>query len=168
MTGPSKALLAATLLALAGCQAYVDAQGRTHLTTGPVSRQTTASPAGPGEAYMPDPVIVEGVRSFQTVYRQDGMAGVQIQVTGCRNSVLRHVNADAIPHCFAFDVAAFEVVVSHDRVHHAAPLPNLDVAVFRRRFALYQQALAVPQPVRQQVEDSVFQRVGAVLGANAS
>ena len=168
MTGPNKALLAAIALVCAGCQTYVDGQGRTHFSTGPVVPQATSSPAGPGEAYVPDPVVVEGVRSFQEIYRQQGIGGVQVQVTGCRNSVLRHISTDIIPHCFAFDVAAFEVVVSHDRVHRSAPLPNLDVASFNRRFGLYQQALAVPPPARQQVENSVFKRVGVVLGAGAS
>lgn len=49
-----------------------------------------------------------------------------------------------------------------------ALLPNLDVAAFRCRFALYQQALAVPQPVRQAGKDCMLQRVGAVVRADAS
>ncbi len=162
-----KAVLAA-LLFLTGCQSYIDAQGNTHVTTGPFAGQAALAPNDPGHAYMPDAVIFEGVQSFNAVFRQEGFAGVQIQVIGCGNSVQRHINADAIPHCYAFDKAALLVAVSHDRVHHTAPAPNLDVASFERRFALYQQALAVPPALRSQVDDSVVQRVAAVLGSLAS
>ena len=158
----------AVALALAGCQSYVDAQGRTHLSTGPLVSQASSAPVGPGHAFMPDAVIVEGVQSFNAVFRQEGFAGVQTQVIGCRNSVQRHINADAIPHCYAFDKAAFMVVVSHDRVHHTAPMANLDVNSFERRFALDRQALGVPQALASQVDDSVFQRVAAVIGESAS
>ncbi len=166
MFGPRTAAIAAALL-LAGCQSYVDAEGRTHLSTGPLVGQAAQAPADAGHTYMPDPVIVEGVQSFNAVYRQEGFAGIQTQVLGCRNSVQRHVNADAIPHCYAFDRAAFMVVVSHDRVHHVAPMPNLDVAAFNRRLVLYQNALGIPPAIRSQVDDSVFQRVAAVIGASA-
>jgi hypothetical protein len=166
MIGLNKAALAAVLM-LAGCQSYVDAQGRTHLSTGPLNGQVAQAPSDPGHLYMPDSVILEGARSFQSVYRQEGMAGVQTQVVGCRNSVQRGIDRDAYPHCYAFDRAAFMVAVSHDRVHHAAPMPNLDVASFDRRLALYRQALGIPPDVRSQVDDSVFQRVAAVLGSNA-
>jgi hypothetical protein len=167
MIGPKTAVLAVALT-LAGCQSYVDAQGRTHLATGPLAAQTAQTSTDPGHAYMPDAVILEGVQSFNAVFRQEGFAGVQTQVLGCRNSVQRHINADAIPHCFAFDVAAFVVSVSHDRMHHTVPMESLDIPSFRRRFALYQQALGVPSALRQQVEDSVFQRDSAVLGSLAS
>ena len=155
-------------LTLAGCQSYVDAQGRTHLSTGPLVGQQAQAPADAAHAFMPDPVIVEGVQSFSDVFHQGGFAGIQTQVIGCRNSAQRGINGDAMPHCFAFDVAAFMVSVSHDRVHHTAPMANLDLPSFRRRFALYQQTLGVPPALRQQVEDSVFQRVAAVLGSIAS
>ena len=59
------------------------------------------------------------------------------------------------------------VVVSHDRVHRTAPMPNLDVASFDRRRVLYQTALGIPPAIRSQVDDSVFQRVAAVIGASA-
>ncbi len=167
MIAPKTVSLAASLL-LAGCQSYVDAQGRTHLTTGPLVGQQAQAPADSGHAFMPDAVIVEGVQSFNAVFRQEGFAGVQTQVTGCRSSVQRGINGDAVPHCFAFDVAAFLVTVSHDRVRHTAPMPNLDIPSFRRRFALYQEALGVPSTARQQVEDSVFQRVSAALGSMGS
>ena len=167
MIGPKTAVLAVALM-LAGCQSYVDAQGNTHLATGPFVGQAPQAPSDPGHAYMPDAVILEGVQSFNNVFRREGFAGVQTQVIGCRNNVQRHIDADAIPHCFAFDVAAFIVSVSHDRVHRTAPMASLDVPSFQRRFALYQQALGVPPALRQQVEDSVFQRDSAVLGSLAS
>ena len=160
------ALLAAVLL-LAGCQSYADVQGRTHLSIAPLNGRAHQASTDPGHAFMPDPVIVEGVRSFNDVFRQEGFAGVQTQVVGCRNSVQRGINRDAIPHCYAFDEAAFLVAVSHDRVHHTAPMPNLDVASFNRRFALYRQVLGVPPSLQSQVDDSVIQRVAAVLGSNA-
>ncbi len=166
MIGPKPALLAAALM-LAGCQSYVDAQGRTHLSTGPLVGQQVQGPTDPGHAFVPDVVIVEAVQSFNNVMRQEGFAGIQTQVVGCRNSVQRHINADAIPHCYAFDKAAFLVAVSHDRVHHTVPMPQLDVASFERRFTLYQNALGVPPALRSQVDDSVIQRVAAAIRASA-
>lgn len=167
MTFAAKASVAALFL-LAGCQSYVDGQGRTHLSTGPLVRQPVPSPSGPGEAYVPDAAIVAGVRSFVEFNRRDGLATLRTMANGCRKSAARGTNGDLIPQCFAMDVATYMITVSHDRVHHAAPAPDMDVASFHRRFALYQQALAVPPALHQQVEDSVIQRVGVVLGGALS
>lgn len=169
MTGFKHAAMAAALM-LAGCQSYVDDQGRTHLSTGPLLPQQAPpqGAAGPGHAFVPDAAIFAGVQSFNGVYARDGMAGVQAIVAGCRNSAGRGINRADIPHCFAFDVAAMIVAVSHDRVHRMPPMDNLDVPSFRRRFALYQDAMGVPPDVRKQVEDSVFSRDSAVMSARAS
>ena len=168
MIGLKWAVLTAALL-LAGCQSYVDPEGRTHLTTGPLLQQgPPQGAAGPGNAFVPDGAIFAGVQSFNGVYARDGMAGIQTIVAGCRNSAVRGINRGDIPQCFAFDVAAMMVAVSHDRVHHMAPMNNLDVPSFRRRFALYQDAMGVPPDARKQVEDSVFSRDSAVISARAS
>ena len=169
MTTAAKAALA-TVLMLAGCQSYVDADGRTHLTAGLLLQQQgpPQGAAGPGHAFVPNAAIFAGVQSFNGVYARDGMAGVQAIVAGCRNSAARGINRADIPQCFAFDVAAMIVAVSHDRVHRMPPMDNLDVPSFRRRFALYQDAMGVPPDVRKQVEDSVFSRDSAVMSARAS
>lgn len=166
MLGPKQAMIVGTLL-LTGCQSYVDAQGRTHVGIAPFQAQRPASTPGPGEAYVPDESIAAGVATFNDLYRREGFTIVRTTALECVRRARPGGNATLASRCFAIDVAAFIVSVSQSRARGTAPLRDLDVPSFRHRFALYQTALGVPPAVRQQVEDSVFQRVALMLGAGA-
>lgn len=166
MLGWKQATIALALVA-SGCQSYVDAQGRTHYTVAPGQMQRPATPPGSGEAYVPDESIAAGVATFNDLYRRDAFASVRGTLLECARRARPGADANLASRCFSMDVAAFLVSVSQSRTRGTAPPRDMDVPSFRRRFALYQVALGVPPAARQAVENSVFQRVSALLGANA-
>ena len=164
--------IAAALL-LGACQSYVDAQGRTHLAVGPAFAGNAGAsgpvlPSGdPGRTYVSDADLSLGVRVYRTYDRRGGTSAVRPLLLRCANGAARGLDNPPTSVCFATDVAAFMVTVSQNRARGVPYPPDMNIAAFQRRFGIYQQAMQVPPAQRQQVEDSVFQRVAAVLGAGS-